>query len=98
MASAIINPAAGGNAESAQAHRPSVSVVREWNGSGISTPLGVIARLAIAAAALSLTIAAALSLIVWGVAGSTSSDGGVTAAGLGAAGIAFGAIFRRIKN
>jgi len=35
----------------------------------ISTPLGVIAWLSIAAVALSLIIAAGLSLIIWGIAG-----------------------------
>jgi hypothetical protein len=83
-----ISPVAAATENAGRAHKP-----------GISTPLGLIARLSMAAAALSLTIAAALSLIVWGAGASTTSDGGsATALGLAAAGIVFGSIFFRIRN
>jgi hypothetical protein len=39
------------------------------HGPGILTPLGFIASLSMAAVVLSLIIAAALSLIIWGAAG-----------------------------
>jgi hypothetical protein len=87
MASMTISPAAA--AESAG----------KMHERGIATTLGVIAHLTLAAAALSLTIAAALSLIIWVAEGLTISDGGpATAVGLAVAGIASGSVFLKLKN
>jgi len=84
----ITSPAAAAVENAARAHAP-----------GISAPLGVIARLSMAATALSLTIAAALSLIIWGAARLTASDGGPAAAvGLAAAGIVSGCAFFGVKD
>jgi len=68
----------------------------------IPNPLGVIARLSLAAAALSLTIAAALALgalLILSTAGLTASAAGpATALGLAAAGIVSGFVFRRVQQ
>ena len=87
MASMTISPVVAAE-NMVRAHEP-----------GMPSPLGVFARLSMAAAALSLTIAAALSLIICCAAGLANSDGGpVTAVGLAAAGIVSGCVFLRVRR
>jgi hypothetical protein len=65
----------------------------------ISTALRVIARLSMAAATLSLAIAAAFSLIVWGAFRFNTSDGDSAAAlVLAVTGLVSGGVFLRVKR